>query len=109
MTAEIAWSLFANSQNTHVEGCSETLTREFDLSDCAWSDARSIATSCEPRPTLISCVAATMLRTTTVSNAGFVAPQYFVLRLSVTCEVVLYAESTYGPLPAPTDAEELSH
>ena len=49
-----------------------------------------------------------MLRTTTVSNAGLVAPQYFVLRLSVTCDVVLYAERTYGPLPAPTDADELS-
>src|SRR6476646_3449051 len=50
-----------------------------------------------------------MLRTTTVSNAGLVAPQYFVLRLSVTCDVELYEDSTYGPLPAPTDADELSH
>ena len=50
-----------------------------------------------------------MLRTTTVSNFGLLAPQYFVLRFRVTCEVVLYAERTYGPLPAPTDAEELSH
>src|SRR5947199_9238665 len=68
-----------------------------------------MATSCEPRPTLISCVAATMLRTTTVSNAGFVAPQYFALRLSVICDVVENAESTSGPLPSPTDADEFSH
>src|ERR1700759_4330910 len=50
-----------------------------------------------------------MLRTTTVSKAGFAEPQYFVLRLSVTCDVVLYDDSTYGPLPAPTEADELSH
>ena len=94
VTADTDESLFANSQNTQVDGCSDTFTCEFDLSVCAWSDERSIATSCEPRPTLISCVAATMFRTTTVSNAGFVAPQYFVLRLSVICDVVEYAEST---------------
>src|SRR5204862_6137378 len=101
-------SLFAYSQNTQVDGCSATFTFELDLSVCAWSEARSIATSCEPRLMLISCVAATMLRTTTVSNAGFVLPQYFVLRLSVICDVVLYDDSTYGPLPAPTDPDELT-
>src|SRR3954467_15543508 len=58
---------------------------------------------------LISCVVATMFRTTIVSKAGLVDPQYFVLRLSVICEVVLYDERTYGPLPAPTDADEFSH
>ncbi len=36
-------------------------------------------------------------------------PQYFGLRFSTTCEVALYEDRTYGPLPAPTDADEFSH
>src|SRR3954452_1179231 len=58
---------------------------------------------------LICCVAAIMLRTTTLVNLGLVLPQYFLLGTSVTCDVVLNDWSVYGPLPAPTDADELSH
>ena len=32
-----------------------------------------------------------------------------MLGASVTCEVVLYCCSVYGPLPAPADADEFSH
>ena len=72
---EICGLLFANSQKTHVDGCSETFTFLLLLSDCAWSDDRSIATSCLPRWMLISWVAAIMFRRTTVPNAAFLAPQ----------------------------------
>ena len=66
---------FAKSQKTQVEGCSEMLTFLFDLSVWAWSAERSIAISCESRATFRSCVGAIMLRTTTLENAGFFAPQ----------------------------------
>src|SRR5450432_1416260 len=49
-----------------------------------------------------------MLRTTTFENDGFFAPQYLVFGTSVICDVPLYAFSAYGPLPAPTDADELN-
>src|SRR3954454_16939418 len=100
VTDESDESLFANSQKTHVDGCSDTFSFELPRRVCAWSDARSIATSCEPRWMLISCVAAIMLRTTTVENFGFFAPQYFAFGTSVTWSVVLNDCSVYGPLPA---------
>src|SRR3954464_12081279 len=100
---------FANSQNTHVDGWSDTLSFELLFRVCAWSDERSIATSCEPRWMLISCVGAIMLRTTTVVNAGFFAPPGRLCGRRVTCAVGLDDCSVYGPLPAPTDAEEFSH
>src|SRR5712671_244430 len=50
-----------------------------------------------------------MLRTTTVPNAGFFVPQYFGFGDKVTCDVVLYDFRVYWPLPAPTEADELSH
>ena len=55
----------------------------------AWSADRSTAISCEPRPTLSSCVVATMLRTTTLDQGDFFAPQYFAFGVSVICVVVL--------------------
>src|SRR6476619_2141751 len=58
---------------------------------------------------LICCVAAIMLRTTTLVNFGLVLPQYFLLGTSVTCDVVLKDCNVYGPLPEPTDADEFSH
>ena len=72
---EICGLSFANSQNTHVEGCSETLSFDLPCSVFAWSDDRSIAISCDPRWMLISWVVATMLRSTTLENAGFFEPQ----------------------------------
>src|SRR5438067_5140820 len=50
-----------------------------------------------------------MLRTTTLPKPGFFAPQYFGFGTSVSCDVVLYDWSSYGPLPAPADADELNH
>src|SRR5262249_1140153 len=79
------------------------------FSVCAWSAERSIAISCVPRWTLISCVGAIMFRTTTVLKPGFLGPQYFGFGTSVSCDVVLYDLSSYGPLPAPADADELNH
>ena len=75
MIADTFGSLLARSQNTHVDGWSDTCRCELLRSVCAWSADRSIATSCVPRWMLMSCVAAIMLRTTTVENAGFGAPQ----------------------------------
>src|SRR4051812_32557748 len=49
-----------------------------------------------------------MLRTTTLDHGDFFAPQYCLLGVSVICDVVLYALSVYGPLPAPTESGELS-
>src|SRR5262245_49511 len=49
-----------------------------------------------------------MLRTTTLDHGDFFAPQYFSFGVSVICDVVLYALSVYGPLPAPADDGELS-
>src|ERR1700747_3655889 len=106
---EIEGLLFVNSQNTHVDGWSETCTFPFPLNVFAWSAERSIAISCEPRCTLISCVGAIMLRTTTLLKPGFFGPQYFGFGTSVSCDVVLYDFSSYGPLPAPADADELNH
>src|SRR5215472_15270921 len=42
-----------------------------------------------------------MFRKTTVFIVGFFGPQYFGFATSVTWEVELYADSVYGPLPAP--------
>src|SRR4029079_9448222 len=58
---------------------------------------------------LISCVGAIMVRTTTVLKPRFFGPQYFGFGASVSWDVVLYVFSTYGPLPAPADAEALNH
>jgi hypothetical protein len=68
-------SLFASRKKICVDGCSAT--RRFDLpcNDLACAEERSIATSCEPRWMLISCVGAIMLRTTTLENAAFFLPQ----------------------------------
>src|SRR5437764_13039615 len=68
-----------------------------------------MATSCEPRWMLISCVAEIMFRTTTVLHFALSGPQYFAFGVRRICDVVLYCFSTYGPLPAPTEAGELSH
>src|SRR5438067_6980706 len=58
---------------------------------------------------LISCVAEIMFRTTTVLHFALSGPQYFAFGVRRICDVVLYCFSTYGPLPAPTEAGELSH
>src|SRR3954451_14676698 len=58
---------------------------------------------------LISCVAEIMFRTTTELHFALFGPQYFVLGARMIWDVVLYALSTYGPLPAPTEAAELNH
>src|SRR4029079_9228460 len=50
-----------------------------------------------------------MFLMTTCRNGGFVAPQHLAFGTSVTCEVRLYEPSTYGPLPAPAEADELNH
>jgi hypothetical protein len=68
-------SLFANSQNTQVDGVSSTFSLLLPLMLCACSEERSIATSCEPRWMLISCVAAIMLRITTVVHFALFRPQ----------------------------------
>ena len=56
----------------------------------------------------MNCVAETMFRITTRSNAGF-ARQYRGFWSSTIWDVVLYCLRTYGPLPAPTEAGELNH
>src|SRR5712691_10386685 len=106
---EIDLSLFANSQKIQVEGVRETFSFLLPLMLCAWSDARSIATSWVPRWRLISWVAAIMLRTTTVLHFALFGPQYFAFGARTSCDVVLYCFSTYGPLPAPAEAAELNH
>ena len=105
---EIFGLLLANSQNTHVEGV-VTVRFFFPWSDSACWDDRSIATSYLPRCTLISCVGAIMFRMTTLEKAGFVGPQYLAFGFRTICEVVLYCLRTYGPLPAPTEPDELNH
>src|SRR6185437_15084750 len=50
-----------------------------------------------------------MFRTTTLPKAGFFGPQYFGFGTSVSWDVVLYVFSSYGPLPAPAEADELNH
>src|SRR5262245_66421257 len=88
VTSETFASLLAQTKKIQVEGWSVTLTF-LPLSVCAWSADRSTAISCEPRPTLSSCVAATMLRTTTLDHGDFIPAQYLVFGVSVICEVVL--------------------
>ena len=101
--------MFANSQNTHVDGVVSVFRFLLPLSDSACCEDRSIATSYLPRCTLISCVGAIMFRTTTLEKAGFVEPQYFAFGERTICEVVLYCLRTYGPLPAPAELDELNH
>ena len=59
----------------HVDGDVRTFRRLFPRIVCAWSEERSIATSCFPRWMLISWVGAIMLRTTTVLNFALNGPQ----------------------------------
>ena len=68
-------SLFISRKNTQVDGPVCTFRLLLPLMLCAWSEERSIATSCFPRWMLISWVGAIMFRTTTVLNFALYGPQ----------------------------------